>query len=1287
MQNALPPAPPPALPPGDVLAPAVSEGPPQSRAGSRSSGQRGSRSSSKERSSESSGPGRPAENVFEAILRIFRSLRAAKSRNVDRFAHKCVAARPICLILVILVVAGTIAGLGVNFKPPKVDTNLDAFMKADINSSVYYDAFVAAREARTAGNAPLSTYRVYDMVIAYELKDAGQFASIFDFEVLLAIGSFEQQLRDLPKFQDLCASAEERHQGLCSPGISLVNYMMPTQQRARGQVVPTQLNLDGRGRDTVPLAAALRLLDLHGLLRGILPRTFDASLIDAPMAVTTARSIFRFKLPLNSDTAGSQLDDLWKDFLRVALPWLEEITEKGNYAVQVYLTGDLVEDVQVLDTLKSDLLLAVGSLCFVLVYMVCHTRSFFLAFIGLVIYALTMLLAYIVFAVCVTESLSISCFIAVFFLLGLVSDTCLVYVDVWRDSDKADATLGSRVAATYQRAGQITFAAASTLIVSFLSCLASKLRPLRELGMLLALGTLFAWMLPPLLFMPCCIIYDRHCAGCRVLRCFGESKRADLAERWSWALFKLQLPCVAFTVITGLTFLVVSLLTMDTNMSMPNVFPEGHNQHRGQDVMGDNFEALLDVFDHDFGTPPEAVEVCAETNFDSLSNSRCSMFWCDVGLTVPQALGSSVECRCYRRKISDCGTLQQSPTASLVHRYVGLTRQSSSSGQLLKEIGDNIESQASASNLGFVGDRAESLSSRNLKPLLLHEWESGDSSVEPVFEVKANRLARKNAQASCGWQELCFCNGHICNIINDPLVWRPASTLTLTANRRLSSSTANSTDRSEAGGTAEDAEFAQVAMGGTMPLRRLAVTPESQSGKVVSVVVVFGITVEESTPLLGQLDSDKSWSFLNSFQARHPRAQRDMYTMCTTIPSYLRVRDQRCWIELFQAWLQSRGSRFPVPMQNFDALALKFAESYPSNGAPYLWIRDGEVKASYVEFSVDLDKAEDPKRVREYMSLWDRYLEQWNAAASPFSRGAWHASSLWRRGEAERKLVISVAVTMSILVPSTIVVILLSTTDFVLTLFVLYSTAWIMSTVFFFMTTLFGWEFGPIEMISILASIGYAYIFSLHLINLYASEEAEFDGRRPDVHERAVVRYRRASYALRAIGGAVTGSAVAMAASTFFLLFCTLKVLSKLGAVILVTSLVSLVSSLGLLPAFLLLAGPKKPTCRGWRWCQWQNLPPRIRAWRRADASAADEMPLQDGTAADAHQGSRQSSRQSSKESGGGVNMATGLGSTVLTSGLSSAESPAQPQVSARSALEASVASKPADKSASSVYL
>merc|ERR1719201_1506068 len=70
------------------------------------------------------------------------------------------------------------------------------------------------------------------------------------------------------------------------------------------------------------------------------------------------------------------------------------------------------------------------------------------------------------------------------------------------------------------------------------------------------------------------------------------------------------------------------------------------------------------------------------------------------------------------------------------------------------------------------------------------------------------------------------------------------------------------------------------------------------------------------------------------------------------------------------------------------------------------------------------------------------------------------------------------------------------------------------------------------------------------------------------------LRTQRTTYALRYMGGTVLGSAATTVGCTIFLLFCTLTIFQKFGAVVLVVTLLSVIASLAPLPALLLIAGP-----------------------------------------------------------------------------------------------------------------
>merc|ERR1740129_822698 len=76
------------------------------------------------------------------------------------------------------------------------------------------------------------------------------------------------------------------------------------------------------------------------------------------------------------------------------------------------------------------------------------------------------------------------------------------------------------------------------------------------------------------------------------------------------------------------------------------------------------------------------------------------------------------------------------------------------------------------------------------------------------------------------------------------------------------------------------------------------------------------------------------------------------------------------------------------------------------------------------------------------------------------------------------------------------------------------------------------------------------------------------------------IRVQRTEFAVKAIGGAVLGSAATTIGASFFLLFCNLTLFIKLGSMCLAVSLMSVVVALLPLPAALMTCGPVDPGCK-----------------------------------------------------------------------------------------------------------
>mmetsp|Transcript_101238 Transcript_101238/g.263990 ORF Transcript_101238/g.263990 Transcript_101238/m.263990 type:complete len:401 (+) Transcript_101238:2-1204(+) len=367
--------------------------------------------------------------------------------------------------------------------------------------------------------------------------------------------------------------------------------------------------------------------------------------------------------------------------------------------------------------------------------------------------------------------------------------------------------------------------------------------------------------------------------------------------------------------------------------------------------------------------------------------------------------------------------------------------------------------------------------------------------------------------------------------------------------------------------------------------------------------VAFGITVPRSVPLLGAAGAAEDWGFLPSFQVEDPWAQRDMYRFFAEMPAELRVTRSWCWMVDFRKFVRDDTElQFPVHATQFDELAGRFYSSgYSTSGSRYVWLRGGKIKAVYYSISVDVSTDEMGSSALALKSHWDKYLVSFNGTARPSAKGAFHVSELWVNAESLAVLLTTTAQTLAILLILAFFGMLVFTWSVILSVYVVIATVCVMAGLLFVIVVLMGWQIGLIEVIAIVYFVGYAVTYSLHIAHKYSHANPETilglpstgkvtgprrsttmddllqdDPLIASMQERARVRYTRTLYSVKSLGGAAVGSAMTTMLASFFLLFCTLTIFVKLGAMCLAVSALSLAMALGPLPAALMMIGPSR---------------------------------------------------------------------------------------------------------------
>jgi len=319
------------------------------------------------------------------------------------------------------------------------------------------------------------------------------------------------------------------------------------------------------------------------------------------------------------------------------------------------------------------------------------------------------------------------------------------------------------------------------------------------------------------------------------------------------------------------------------------------------------------------------------------------------------------------------------------------------------------------------------------------------------------------------------------------------------------------------------------------------------------------------------------------------------------MPAELKVARGWCWMEHFRDFVRDDAElQFPVQATSFDELAGAFYNAgYATSGSRYIWLRGGKIKAVYYSIQVDMSTDELGSSALALKSHWDAYLENFNATARPSARGAFHVSELWVNAESLAVLLTTTVQTLAILLILAFFGMLVFTWSVLLSVYVVLATVCVMAGLLFVIVVVMGWQIGLIEVIAIVYFVGYAVTYSLHIAHKYShakpdtilgscpAEEAPGLPRTTtldnllqagpiiaSMQERSRVRYARTLYSVKSLGGAAVGSAMTTMLASFFLLFCTLTIFVKLGAMCLAVSALSLAMALGPLPAALMMVGP-----------------------------------------------------------------------------------------------------------------
>lgn len=1110
--------------------------------------------------------------------------------------------------------------------PMDIETNFDSFLISDVESSMRQAAFDFARAGRSTGSSrrlqqasSAVAYSTKDLYVAYELKAGGSSsAGILGTKTISQIRQFERKFRTSPELINFCNKVALQYQGLCNPGLSITDYIMPTLNITHPAIVPESLTLDSRGFEAVPIPTAFLIAERQEVSKVILPIGFDP-LVD--FRTNVVRSAFRFKFEVGtaSDTISSrtkrknEVGDMWQAFFNdVVIPTFskDDSLESLKETMYVWVDGTGFKDFEVRRAVVSDIPLAIGSACFIYVYMLVHTRSLLLAFFGPVLAVLSVPLTFIVCGVLFeTTTVSFANFLAVFLAVGFGADVIFVYTDAWADSITYTESTANRLAWTYRRALKASLATTATTALSFLCNLASVIRALRQFGFFMGLCVLITWLTMTLVYVPLCVVDDKYFSKVRLQLKARTHDEVPLKNRifgaWTNFLYNFRWLVLVVTVLMLGGFVAGTILNVKMSTGIADIFPENHNQNRGVRVMED-FDDSSSTFSSFFKPPPREVKVCREDDF-ILPTESCGMYWCDStpAANPPAAWTGNGTCSCNRKLIANGCAFSTEATAKI--RLVGV--QALSAQQISGSVAAHMLAADPDGKWQFKDDEAkDNLGSlqKTLPRLILQYWETGVTDIQNLMEISAT--FQRQSSSYCGFEDVCYCAGDLqCTVKADSgqtKVQLSVEGTSLSTSRRLQAQEPQTFMESSMQGMVEThhgRSLAAVVPG--------MITTSVPVAKRMKVRAVFGLIAETNIKLLGERLPEDTWSFDPRFDLSDPWAQRALYFFCADIPKDLKIVMMWCFFQDFRNYAREHSGRFPVKAVDWPAASQLYVDTSTSatRGTRYIWLENGIIKAVYNSFELGARKYDLTVKLVALKEAWDNYMEKW-ALGAPVTAGnldAFHTSEVWVRVESYQALLSSIAISMLILCLLAFICMMLFTKSVILSLVVVLCTLAVIITLAFFTTTVMKWELGLIEVIASIYFIGYALDYSLHIVYKYASNEAMTHEEAPAnmKHQGASNRVRRTTFAMKTMGTATLGSAITTAGSSLFLVFCTLTIFVKLGAMCFIVTFASILFAMIPLGSGLTIFGPRNPgKCR-----MLEPFMPDLSECRRAYGFSSDK--------------------------------------------------------------------------------
>ncbi|XP_013386010.1 uncharacterized protein LOC106155638 [Lingula anatina] len=337
--------------------------------------------------------------------------------------------------------------------------------------------------------------------------------NIFRKEIFEDMKRLEDEIYNLTNYQDKFCQLDLRNN--CVKPMSILRYFDGTYQHLH----PTFYDPDFENIHKVLFTAAH-----HNQTKTAFQFFMSAdSSIDAKGAFASlTRSSFPLGWPLPGNDSDDEKTSRVQDFLvkDVKPKLVEFVKDKPNGVDLIYYALMLFAH-DVLDQVVYDLILAVGSLCFIFGFIWFQTRSFWVTSWAVLSIVTGFCCANLIYRIVLDfRYFGFFHILAIFIILGIGADDIFVFYDNWRATGKVKyPSLSHRLSDCYRRAAGTMLVTSCTTMIAFFASAVSPILPVKTFGLFSGLLVLVNYLSVITFFPAVVIVHHLYFKGNKACCC------------------------------------------------------------------------------------------------------------------------------------------------------------------------------------------------------------------------------------------------------------------------------------------------------------------------------------------------------------------------------------------------------------------------------------------------------------------------------------------------------------------------------------------------------------------------------------------------------------------------------------------------------------------------------------------------------------------------------------------------------------------------------------------------